>query len=62
MDPHDIAATLQMLNLLKSKDGNVVILRHKPTLDAHMEKVNTATINNKLLLIVTVTINNNCYY
>ena len=50
MDPHDIAATLQMLNLLKSKDGNVVILRHKPTLDAHMEKVST------------VTINSNCYY
>lgn len=40
MDPHDIAATLQMLNLLKkSKAGNVVIFKDNELLQAHMDKV-----------------------
>ena len=40
MDPHDIAATLQMLNLLKLKeDGRVVIVKDTAMLEAHMEKV-----------------------
>lgn len=40
MDPHDIAATLQMLDMLKLKeDGSVVIMRDNLVLNAHMEKV-----------------------
>ncbi len=40
MDPHDIAATLQMLGLLKkAKSGSVVIFRDTELLEAHMEKV-----------------------
>ena len=40
MDPHDIAATLQMLDMLKLKeDGSVVIIRNHTILGAHMEKV-----------------------
>ena len=40
MDPHDVAATLQMVNMVRLKeDGRVVIVKDKPTLEAHMEKV-----------------------
>lgn len=40
MDPHDIAATLQMLGMLKLReDGSVVIVRNHSVLNAHMEKV-----------------------
>ena len=40
MDPHDIAATLQMVGMIQLKeDGGVVIIKDMPTLDAHMEKV-----------------------
>lgn len=40
MDPHDIAATLQMLNLLKLKeDGQVVMVKDMALLEANMEKV-----------------------
>ena len=40
MDPHDIAATLQMLDMIKLRpDGRVVIVKDKVMLDAHMEKV-----------------------
>ncbi len=42
MDPHDIAATLQMLDMLKLKeDGSVVIVRNHTVLGAHMDKVKT---------------------
>ena len=40
MDPHDIAATLQMLEMIKLRpDGRVVIVKDKAMLDAHMDKV-----------------------
>lgn len=40
MDPHDIAATLQMVNMVRLKDdGRVVIVKDMPILEAHMEKV-----------------------
>ena len=40
MDPHDVAATLQMLGLLKKgKNGSIVIFRDTELLEAHMEKV-----------------------
>lgn len=40
MDPHDIAATLQMLCMLKQKeDGTVVIVKDATMLEAHMDKV-----------------------
>lgn len=40
MDPHDIAATLQMLGMLKLKDdGVVVIVKDSTMLEAHMDKV-----------------------
>ena len=40
MDPHDIAATLQMLCMLKLKeDGSVVIVKDLTMLEAHMDKV-----------------------
>ena len=40
MDPHDIAATLQMLCMLKLKeDGTVVIVKDATMLEAHMDKV-----------------------
>ena len=40
MDPHDIAATLQMLEMIKLRpDGRVVIVKDKSMLDTHMEKV-----------------------
>ena len=40
MDPHDIAATLQMINMLRLRDdGNVVITKDMVVLEAHMEKV-----------------------
>lgn len=40
IDPHDIAATLQMLSMLKLKDdGRVVIVKDMTMLEAHMEKV-----------------------
>ena len=40
MDPHDVAATLQMVNMIRLKeDGRVVIVKDMPILEAHMEKV-----------------------
>ena len=40
MDPHDIAATLQMVGMLKLKeDGRVVIVKDMTMLEAHMEKI-----------------------
>ncbi len=40
MDPHDIAATLQMMTMLKLReDGSVAIVKDPPMLEAHMEKV-----------------------
>ena len=40
MDPHDIAATLQMINMIRLRDdGRVVIVKDVPVLNAHMEKV-----------------------
>ena len=40
MDPHDVAATLQMVNMIRLKeDGRVVMVKDIPTLEAHMEKV-----------------------
>ena len=40
MDPHDVAATLQMLGLLKKdKNGSIVIFRDTELLETHMEKV-----------------------
>lgn len=40
MDPHDIAATLQMLNMLRlTQDGKVVIVRDNVLMTAHIEKV-----------------------
>lgn len=40
MDPHDIACTLQMLEMIKLRsDGRVVIVKDKGMLEAHMEKV-----------------------
>ena len=40
MDPHDVAATLQMLDMLRLKeDGSVVMVRNHNTLGTHMEKV-----------------------
>ena len=40
MDPHDIAATLQMLDMLKTKeDGSVQMVRRNAMFNAHMEKV-----------------------
>lgn len=40
MDPHDIAATLQMLCMLKLKEnGRVVIIKDTTMLEAHMDKV-----------------------
>lgn len=40
MDPHDIAATLQMLNIFKlTADGKIVISRDVAMLEEHMEKV-----------------------
>ncbi len=40
MDPHDIAATLQMLSMLKLReDGSVAIVKDPPMLEAHMDKV-----------------------
>ena len=40
MDPHDIAATLQMVGMIQLKeDGGVVIIKDMPTLEAHMEKI-----------------------
>lgn len=40
MDPHDIAATLQLLGMLKLReDKRVVILRDIGVLEAHMDKV-----------------------
>ena len=40
MDPHDIAATLQMVGMLKLReDKTVVIVRDMLMLEAHMEKV-----------------------
>ena len=44
MDPHDIAATLQMVNLIRLKeDGRVIIVKDMPLLEAHMEKVRAST-------------------
>lgn len=40
MDPHDIASTLQMLDMLKlTQDGKVVIIRDNTLLTNHIEKV-----------------------
>ena len=40
MDPHDIAATLQMLGMLNLKeDGTVVIVKDMTMLEVHMDKV-----------------------
>ena len=40
MDPHDIASTLQILNLFKlTPEGKIVIVRDSVQLEAHMEKV-----------------------
>ena len=40
MDPHDIAATLQILGVLKLReDKKVVIVRDMSMLETHMEKV-----------------------
>ena len=40
MDPHDVAATLQILNMIRLKeDGRVVIVKDMSVLEAHMEKV-----------------------
>ena len=44
MDPHDIAATLQMVNMIRLKeDGGVVVIKDMPVLEAHMEKVRNGT-------------------
>ena len=46
MDPHDIAATLQMLEMIKLRpDGRVVIVKDKAMLDAHMEKVSDVWVD-----------------
>ena len=43
MDPHDIAATLQMLNLLSiMKDGRIVIVEDKEVMEAHAEKMRSS--------------------
>ena len=40
MDPHDVAATLQMVNMIRLKeDRRVVIIKDMTILEAHMEKV-----------------------
>ena len=40
MDPHDVAATLQMVNMIRLKeDGGVAIVKDMTVLEAHMEKV-----------------------
>ena len=40
MDPHDVAATLQMVNMIRLKeDGRVAIVKDMTVLEAHMEKV-----------------------
>eukprot|EP00731_Ephydatia_muelleri_P030978 Em0022g492a len=40
MDPHDIAATLQMLNMLSLKPGGkVIVSKNRAALEAHMEGV-----------------------
>ena len=40
MDPHDIAGTLQLLNMLKvTPDGDIIIAPDPIMLDKHMEKV-----------------------
>ena len=45
MDPHDIATTLQIINMLKKmKSGSVVIFKDMETLDAHMEKVGVSVM------------------
>lgn len=45
MDPHDIAATLQMLNMFKlTTDGKIVISRNSAMLEEHMEKVHVLYI------------------
>ena len=44
MDPHDVAATLQMVNMIRLKeDGRVVIVQDMSVLEAHMEKVRGAS-------------------
>ena len=43
MDPHDVAATLQMVSMVRLKeDGRVVIIKDMPALEAHMEKVRSS--------------------
>ena len=43
MDPHDVAATLQMVNMIRlQEEGRVMIVKHMPVLEAHMEKVRNA--------------------
>ena len=40
MDPHDIAATLQLLNMFKlSPEGDIMIAPDPVLLEKHMEKV-----------------------
>lgn len=39
LDPHDIAATLQMLGMLKLKEDSVLIVKDLTMLEAHMDKV-----------------------
>ena len=44
MDPHDIAATLQMLNMLALRPGGkVIISKDRGVLEAHMEGVRSGT-------------------
>ena len=43
MDPHDVAATLQMLNMIRLKDeGRVSIVKDMAVLETHMEKVRSS--------------------
>ena len=52
MDPHDIAATLQMLEMIKLRpDGRVVIVKDKTMLETHMEKVSGERSFDVLLLV-----------
>lgn len=44
MDPHDIAATLQMLNLFKlTPEKKIVIVKDTTLIETHMEKVNNSS-------------------
>ena len=54
MDPHDIAATLQMLGMVKLReDKSVVIVRDMLVLEAHMEKVRNKMHENDYELLIS---------